>query len=361
MPKLILFAPNVGSGGGLILLRDLIYANNHGTQVVIIADRRGRSQIDMSKVQCQIFWADASLHGRWRAEQQLQRLANREDIVLCFHNLPPILRSTAQIICYIQNVYVIENISGEQPLGWVRFRRAMERFIAARLKRRVARYVVQTPLMRDRLARWFGDNPPPIDVVPFTTALKALPKQAASAEYAGLSVGSTVRRWDYFYPSDGSRHKNHLRLFAAWCELADAGYFPSLAVTLHPGHDANLIHALQNAVKTSGVLIENLEKIDHSTVIAHYGAAGALIFPSFVESFGLPLTEAARMQLPILAPEMDYVREVCQPSQTFDPLSSRSIARAVLRHQGITLSPISLVTAEDFLAAIRTGSALSKI
>jgi glycosyltransferase involved in cell wall biosynthesis len=145
-----------------------------------------------------------------------------------------------------------------------------------------------------------------------------------------------------------------LRLFAAWCQLADAGHFPSLAVTLHPNHDAKLLHVLQNAVKISGVRIENLEKIDHSKMIAHYRAAGALIFPSLVESFGLPLIEAARLQLPILAPELDYVRQVCEPSQTFDPFSPRSISMAVLRHQGIPLNPISLVTAENFLANIRS-------
>jgi glycosyltransferase involved in cell wall biosynthesis len=361
MPKLILFAPNVGSGGGLVLLRELIYADNLGAQLVAIVDGRGKSQIDVAKIRCHVVWADASLRGRLHAEQELQRLANREDVVLCFHNLPPLLPNAAEIVCCIQNVFVIENTSGEQPLGWVRLRMAMERFIAARLKRRVARYVVQTPLMRDRLASWFGDNPPRIDVLPFAAALPDLPHLAASSEYGRLSVESTGRRWEYFYPSDGSRHKNHLRLFDAWCELADGGHFPSLAVTLHPDHDAKLLHALKNAVKTSGVRIENLEKIDYSKMITYYRAADALIFPSFAESFGLPLIEAARLQLPILAPELDYVRQVCEPSQTFDPFSPRSIAMAVLRHKGITLNPVSLVTASDFLAQVRTGSASVKI
>jgi glycosyltransferase involved in cell wall biosynthesis len=356
MPKLIIFAPNVGSGGGLVLLRELLYANNTKQPLVAIVDSRGKPQIEVDKVQGQIIWAKASLLGRLRAEWQLQRLGNSEDIVLCFHNLPPLLSNSAQLVCYVHSVFALENAFREQTLGWERFRYAMERFIAAGLKRRVARYVVQTLLMQDRLARWFGDNPPPIDILPFSTLLPTLPEPAGSREFEGFPNELINQRFDFFYPSEGSQHKNHMRLFAAWCLLADAGHFPRLAVTLHPGHDADLVHALQSAINSSGLLIENLGRLEHSEVMAHYRAAGALIYPSFVESFGLPLIEAARLQLPILAPELDYVRQVCEPSQTFDPFSPRSIAEAVLRHRGIAPTSTPHITAEDFLATLRIRS-----
>jgi hypothetical protein len=70
------------------------------------------------------------------------------------------------------------------------------------------------------------------------------------------------------------------------------------------------------------------------------------------ESFGLPLVEAANLQLPILAPELDYVRQVCEPSQTFDPYSSRSIAMAVMRHQGVSFVRELPTSASEFLGSI---------
>ncbi len=57
----------------------------------------------------------------------------------------------------------------------------------------------------------------------------------------------------------------------------------------------------------------------------------ALIFPSKTESLGLPLIEAASAGLPIIASELDFVRDVCVPNETFDPYSSTSISRAVKR------------------------------
>ena len=42
---------------------------------------------------------------------------------------------------------------------------------------------------------------------------------------------------------------------------------------------------------------------------------------NFFESFGLPLLEASSIDLPIIASESDYVRDVCEPAQTFDPNS----------------------------------------
>ena len=43
------------------------------------------------------------------------------------------------------------------------------------------------------------------------------------------------------------------------------------------------------------------------------------------------LLEARALGVPVLAPERDYVRDVCEPRQTFDPASPRSIADAVRR------------------------------
>ena len=73
-----------------------------------------------------------------------------------------------------------------------------------------------------------------------------------------------------------------------------------------------------------------------------------MIFPSTSESFGLPLVEAAHLGLPILAPELDYVRDVCSPVQTFDPTSPLSIARAVKRFLKVPEPELSLRSQQEF-------------
>ena len=55
------------------------------------------------------------------------------------------------------------------------------------------------------------------------------------------------------------------------------------------------------------------------------------IYPSLVESFGLPLIEAAQLGTQVIAADLPYVYEVIEPSLTFDPYSTQSISNAILK------------------------------
>ncbi len=340
MRSIILYAPNVGGGGGLVLLRELLKVDWGEFTFRAILDRRGQSSVVKEADGLDVLWVDSSIWGRFRAERTLSVLAARGDIVLCFHNLPPILPNRGFVVCYLQNAYLVELTLKAYLRGWVRTRYALERFIARSFRRRVRRYFVQTPTMAEALARWYGPCSPPIEVVPFAGPLT---RQSIA----------TDRRWDFLYISDGSFHKNHRRLFAAWRALAEQGLHPSLMVTLDPGRDAALCAELQDIVATYGAKIENVGQLPHDQVLAAYRQAGALIFPSYMESFGIPLIEAQAANLPILAPELDYVRDVCTPVETFDALSSRSIARAVTRFFGRPSDEVTLLTGQDFADRLR--------
>ena len=45
-------------------------------------------------------------------------------------------------------------------------------------------------------------------------------------------------------------------------------------------------------------------------LLACYKSMDALLFPSYIETFGLPLIEAAKVGIPIIASDLDYAREV---------------------------------------------------
>ncbi len=85
----------------------------------------------------------------------------------------------------------------------------------------------------------------------------------------------------------------------------------------------------------------------------------ALIYPSTFESLGLPLLEAKSVDLKIIAPELDYVREVLDPAESFDPNSAISIKRAVKRFLGKKEERVNIVDAEDFLRKITTQQGFS--
>jgi glycosyltransferase involved in cell wall biosynthesis len=92
--------------------------------------------------------------------------------------------------------------------------------------------------------------------------------------------------------------------------------------------------------------------LPHDQIKLLYGQVQALIFPSTFESFGLPLIEARQAGLPVLAPELDYVRDVLDPEQAFNPESPLSIARAVKRFLGFNDEPLALMDAADFMKSI---------
>lgn len=344
--KFILYAPNVASGGGLVLLRALIRALKGRTDVVLMLDQRGSEFLKDDLIELDCRWFRSSIMGRLKAELEISRLAQQGDIVFCFHNLPLIFNSRGRLICYVHNANLVGLVPIRLLSGWVRLRYWVERQIAYIRRATIERYVVQTPTMKSALERWYGKGAPPIDVLPFIGDI-GLDIECLEND-SRTDVGSG-KKWDFIYVSDGSAHKNHNRLLEAWQLLAEKGCFPSLALTLHPQRDVRLCKEINQLSKKYNLRVENLGYIPHRQILEYYSATRALIFPSIAESFGIPLIEAYAKGLPIIAPELDYVRDVCIPTETFDPRSARSIARAVRRFLTNFDPSIELVDSDQFL------------
>ena len=327
MSDTVLYAPNVHTGGGLVLLRGLLNHWPARDGRTAFLDARACDQLHVP-AGVDVHWVQAGFASRLRAERKLQRAAKPGGMVLCFHSLPPLLRNGARNVVFHQN----RNYLGLNPLRDFTLRTAVrlafERLVARHLSHRVAEYVVQTPTMARALQHWYGRGCPSVRVLPF---VDAWPSPAAPGG----------RRFDFVYVADGEAMKNHDRLLQAWQLLAQQGVRPSLALTLG-ARDAVLAERVDTIAREHGLQVHNLGHLPHAEVMALYGSARALVFPSISESFGLPLVEATRLGLPIVAAELDYVRDVCTPVQSFDPRSPVSIARAVARFLGEDSGPITI-------------------
>lgn len=336
--NLVLYAPNVHTGGGLVLLQALLAAWPESVQLTVFLDTRARSQLNVPRNSL-VYWVTASVGSRLQAEFQLRSVSSCTTTVLCFHGLPPLLSSAAYIVVFQQNRNYLGLNSLSQFALRTRTRLLFERLVSRVFRRRVAEYFVQTPSMRQALKQWYGPSREPfprIRILPFINTSCPL-----------FGVGNTVARWDFVYVADGEVHKNHRMLFAAWQLLADDGLRPSLALTLGP-QDEVLKAELAAWKKKVGLQITDLGRLPHESVLSLYATAAAMIFPSTSESFGLPLLEATKAGLPILASELDYVRDVCRPVETFDPTSAVSIARAVKRFLAVPQSALLLRSPEEF-------------
>ncbi len=343
--KLFIHASNVHQGGGRSLLDALLNAFQ-GEVVLSVDERMPLSGALANSVQVKS--VKPSLVCRLNAERWLARSVAPEDVVLCFGNLPPLFKLRGHTAVFVQNRYLIDDVKlNGFPLG-VRLRLVMERLWLSSKMSNASEFIVQTPTMK-KLLEIKTRGRVPVRVLPFVSEPKGYTRGVLH-----LKV-QKENEFDFVYVATGEPHKNHRRLIEAWCLLAEERLFPSLCLTLDEARFAGLCQEIEAMHQQYGLKVENAGWMSHQEVLSLYKKAGASIYPSTLESFGLPLIEARQAGLPVLASELDYVRDVLDPEQTFDPESAFSIARAVKRFLGLQEEPLPLQDAARFIEHLLEG------
>ena len=326
MKQIVLYAPNVHTGGGLVLLKDLIREWPAGLPICGYFDQRAFSDLELPESPL-IKWVRPTLLSRFKAEVSLSKESVERGNIVMFNSLPPLFSCAQKVIVFMQNKILLEEKLSMKYSGRSYLRLLVERSWAHIFRSRVKLYIVQTSSMRRSLEKWHCYSPnidkPVVRVFPFMRQI-FLDGSTPSA--------NVEEQYDFIYAADGQAHKNHSQLFMAWRELARDNLYPSLAITLDES-EKWLLDEIDN-LRRDGINVKNLGWLDREAIIAKYRTCKAIIFPSINESFGMPLLEASMLGMPILASELDYVYDVCIPAQTFNPSDPRSIARSVRRHIG---------------------------
>jgi glycosyltransferase involved in cell wall biosynthesis len=336
--SLIIHAPNVHQGGGRTLLLTLLQAvRNFDCCAILDVRLQLTGSIPASLTELRV---PPSLWGRLGAEWRLRRLAKAGDTILCFGNLPPVFSTHGKVVLFLQNRYLLGGMCVDAFPLRVRIRIAVERACLYWRLKTVNTIVVQTPTMQREVESALGKY---ARVLPFVSEVFGYSRIIKSVP---VSQSPT---YDFVYVASAEPHKNHCKLLEAWTLLAQDGLYPSLCLTV----DGNTAPALYNRISQLSarhrLKIETVGALSAEGIFALYRHSKALIYPSTAESLGLPLIEARYAGLPILAAERDYVRDVLDPEQSFDPDSPISIARAVKRHLRVPERPLPLVDAKGFL------------
>ncbi len=339
---LFVHATNIHSGGGAELLSALLAEiRARSLEATALVDAR-LPLLSAGGEKLKLIAVRPTVVERLKAERLLRHLAGVGDLIFSAGNLPPLFAVKAPVCLFLQNRYLVDRVSLDAfPLP-VRLRIAAERYWLKQRISRVARIMVQTPTMATLLLANFARN---AEILPFAGSLPLAEPAADAAEPAA------PRKYDFVYVASGEPHKNHLRLFEAWELLAAEGIRPSLCVTLALKDGADLGDRLQRALG-KGAVIDNVGRVPREQVNEIYRSSRALIYPSTLESFGLPLLEAQVAGLDIVAAELDYVRDAVDPLETFDPASSLSISRAVRRYLGLAIDREKLRSAGEILEKI---------
>ena len=324
--RLFVHATNVHTGGGRSLLNALLQSLPTDSSVIALLDTRMETPETLPH-NLEVKRVKPSLWQRLRAEWWLARATSSKDAVLCFGNLPPLFRTAGRVIVLIQNRYLIDGVSlNGFPLK-ARLRLQIERWWLSARAVNASAFVVQTPSMEAILRSSGKARGKPVYVLPFVSVSEGYQRSLTRPQpQPGKGASGT-----FLYVGSGERHKNHRQLIEAWCLLAQDGLFPALWLTLDGHANADLCAWIAQKKQNFGLNLRNLGGQSHEQIKQLYTQVDALIFPSTFESFGLPLIEARQAGLAVIASELEFVRDVLDPDQAFDPQSPASIARAQCR------------------------------
>jgi glycosyltransferase involved in cell wall biosynthesis len=342
--KLFIHANNVHHGGGRTLLLSILSVIPTDIETMLLVDSRMNLPDEIVE-KVNLKQVEAKIIKRFGSEKWLKENVSSNDVVLCFGNLPPLFKLNGHVVLFVQNRYLVENTSLKYFSFKTKSRILIER-IWLRLKlSNVNEVIVQTPSM----AKQLQEN------IKCKLKMSMLPFMDNANEYnRGMHVDnrSSTKECSFLYVASGEPHKNHKKLLEAWCLLAKNEIFPSLKLTINETAFPELCDFIKQKTFKYNLKVDNLGELSPESIRSQYTDASAFIYPSTFESFGIPLIEARQAGLAILASELDYVRDVIDPEESFNPLSEISIAQAVKRFMGIEEQKLPLCNANEFIEYI---------
>ncbi|QWD91103.1 glycosyltransferase [Polynucleobacter sp. MWH-Braz-FAM2G] len=324
--KKIIYAPNLSKGGGRVILENLIFSLPDFSNFTLYVDARLKGLLS-ALPGAQIFYVEPSIKGRLLSEMHILRLCQTGDKIFFMGSLGPLFKLRAKTFLYIHNIYLVTNKSMKGLKWTTKLRLSIEKIWLLVSLKNIDEVIVQTISMRRFLLDLKIAPNKPIHVLPIFDSKKFF------EEIKKIKISSSSI--DYFYPASGDAHKNHKNLIFAWVELSKINLYPSLYITVDPREYGELFKFISYNTRKYNLNIINLGTLSYSEAIARYMETKAIIYPSLFESYGLPLYEARLLNLDVLASAADFVRELVEPAQTFDPSSPYSIANAVMRHMKI--------------------------
>lgn len=286
---MIVYASNISSGGGKVLLDELLMSEPFGKINVAFIDDR---YIPPPGLSCQILIrVKPSLIHRWMAELELLRIDEKySEDVLCFGNLPPFFNLRNKTILYLQNAFLLKKTPA--PIGRIKplMRYFYEKAIIYFFLKNVDVIWVQTDFMKKWVREDFG---------------VACEKKLF---FPNIEKTNTKKQYDYVLFTGLDEHKN-FNLF----------YNSIKSIFLKKKIKFYIILAgINSKIKNKILELQNIRNLDitysvnlsHDECIDVMRKSRDMIILSKLESLSLPVIEANQLGMKIVGLDLPYIREV---------------------------------------------------
>lgn len=153
--------------------------------------------------------------------------------------------------------------------------------------------------------------------------------------HEGSDGGSKAERPTFVMLGTIEARKNHLLLLQIWARLVRAygRDTPRLLVIGQRGWECEQVFdLLDRSEELRGAVVE-VRRCTDTELKSHLRSARALLFPSLVEGYGLPLIEALASGTPVIASDLPVFHEIGQEVPDFiDPLNGPAWQEAIISY-----------------------------
>lgn len=285
---MIIHAVSIHSGGGKVLLDSLLVDKHFGIPQILICDERYilPKEIEQNS-QLKIYKIKPTLFNRWSAEFLLRRLSceNPHLEILCFSNLPPSFRLKGKTYLYLQNALLLPREKILSSNLKVTLRLLYEKAWLQLFIKNLDAIWVQTSWMKNKLQKW---TTLPVELRPFLPSFPNLKNEIPKV-------------YDFITITGAVKHKNLKHLLLTW-KLFPQEVTPSLLIVTD-GMTPEL-ETLYQLLDSNKVTLKVGAK--REDIFEYYQKSKNLILLSELESFCLPLYEAAHFGLKIYSAKRPF-------------------------------------------------------
>lgn len=247
-------------------------------------------------------WVKKSwLHRLWFdyfTSRKLIRDAN-PGLIFSLQNLIVPHSKTPQIIYLHQSLpFVLYRFKfNEDRLLWI-YQNVIGRKIFKSVKK-AEKVIVQTQWMKQACVEKTGIPAEKIAVIPPAVDLSAI------SEYEDAPENRKV----FFFPAGPFSYKNHMLILKACKRLKERGITGYRAILTLTGAENSYTENLKTYAGSEGLNVSFTGALKREETFSLYSKS-VLVFPSYIETFGLPLLEAHTAGAIVLASDMPFSREI---------------------------------------------------
>lgn len=329
MKTIVVNNPAARSGGALTILKEFlekITTLNCTHKFIVIVSLRALKKYETDNVKIYIIdsqnFKERILWDNFKLKKYLKTNNVVPDLFISLQNTGVKLEKNIPQIIYYHQLLSILNLewnifNKNQRIYWM-YKNIYPIFIKLHLNKAI-KVIVQTEWVKNKFSKKF--NYASKDILLMRPKVKEI-----NLESIKLLPKNKFR---IFYPAAPHIYKNHKIIIEALKKIKNnnKNIFDEIECIFTFNNNENLgiyslirKYELENSIKLIG-------EISYEKVLEYYKSSDLMVFPSYLETFGLPLIEAQNFNLDILVVDLPYSKEVLKDYKRVEFIQQNDIEK----------------------------------